>query len=127
MSNNQTMNDSLTNDFDTITITGGTNSPPYITSSTLNISEDIEYVFDFNSIQDRSFIVQGNAEIAGDIIIAGTSLNERLDRIESRLAIVNTNLQMEERWQQLKQLGDQYRRLESELIEQEWIFEQLKK
>jgi galactitol-specific phosphotransferase system IIB component len=125
MSNNQTMNDSLSIDFDTITITGG--NSPYINSSILNISEDNEYTFDFDSIQDRSLVVKGNAEISGDIIIAGTSLNDRLDRIESMLAIVNTNLQLEERWQQLKQLGDQYRRLESELKEREWIFEQLKK
>jgi hypothetical protein len=63
----------------------------------------------------------------GDLIINGVGLSSRLDKIEERLGILKPNPEMESRWEQLKSLGEQYRQLEAELTERDYIFEQLKK
>lgn len=79
------------------------------------------------SISPGNFKVTTDLEVDGDIKIGGGSLSERIDKIEQRLAILQPNPELESRWEQLKQLGEQYRRLEAELTEREYIFEQLKK
>jgi hypothetical protein len=70
---------------------------------------------------------KGNVTVNGNLKIGNVDLGERLDKLEQRLAILHPNIEMESRWEQLKQLGEQYRQLERELIERDWIFEQLKK
>lgn len=110
-------------DWDKLTITPGGTSPittwaaSGISNSTLN-----------NSLQvSGNASIGGDLKVTGDIDVCGGSLGERIDRIEARLAILRVRPDLEERWQQLRELGDQYRQLETELIERDWIFEQLKK
>ena len=111
-------------DWDKLTITPGGISPN-ITWASQGITLGIE--------QNNSLTVKGDASIGGDlkvtgdIDVGGGSLGERIDRIEARLAILRIRPDLEERWQQLRELGDQYRQLEAELIERDFIFEQLKK
>lgn len=71
--------------------------------------------------------VQGDAEFQGDIKIKGVSLNDRLDKIESRLGILRPNEKLEDKWERLKELGDEYRKLEKEIHEGEKIWDILKK
>ena len=71
--------------------------------------------------------VRGDAEFEGDVKIKGKSIAETLDKIEQRLAILHPNEKLEERWEELKKLGDAYRELEKDIIEKEKIWDTLKK
>jgi hypothetical protein len=69
--------------------------------------------------------VNGDAEIDGDIKIKGKSLSEAIDNIEKRLAILHPNEQLEEKWEELKALGERYRELERDILEKEEIWRTL--
>lgn len=71
--------------------------------------------------------VKGDAEIEGDLKVKGKSLSEAIENIEKRLAILHPNKELEERWEQLKALGEQYRELEKDILEKEKIWNILKK
>jgi len=71
--------------------------------------------------------VNGDANFEGDIKIQGKSLNETLKNIEERLAILRPNPELEEKWDNLKELGRMYRELEAEIIEKQKIWDILKK
>ena len=71
--------------------------------------------------------VSGNAEFEGDIKIKGVSLSDRLDTIEERLGILRPNNDLEGKWEKLKKLGEEYRKLEKEILEGESIWDMLKK
>lgn len=43
------------------------------------------------------------------------------------MAILHPNEKLEEKWEELKKLGDMYRALEKDIIEKEKIWETLKK
>lgn len=58
------------------------------------------------------------------------SVNELLNRlteIENRLAILKPNDKLEEKWENLKKLGDAYRALEKEILEKETTWNILSK
>ena len=61
-----------------------------------------------------------------DIQINGVSLTDVLKNIEQRLNILRPNTELEAEWHQLKELGDQYRRLETELKEKSLMWNKLK-
>ena len=71
--------------------------------------------------------VKGDAEFEGDIKIKGKSLNESLERIEDRLAILHPNEELEKRWEDLRALRNAYTKLEAELIEKEKAWTILKR
>lgn len=62
-----------------------------------------------------------------DIKIGEKSLIDILDKIEERLAILKVNSELEHKWERLKELGDEYRALEKDLLEKEKIIDILKK
>ena len=62
----------------------------------------------------------------GDIKIGGKSLTEAIDKIEERLGILHPNPELEERWDQLKELRKQYIELEKDLLEKEKLMKILK-
>ena len=72
----------------------------------------------------------GKLELRGtdaDIVINGTSLNNTLNLIQDRLNMLRPNEHLEAEWDQLRDLGDQYRKLEKELIEKQRAWDILKK
>lgn len=71
--------------------------------------------------------IQGTAIFGGDVIIKGRSLDDTLDKIEERLAILRPNPALEDKWGELKELGDKYRALEAEIIEKQKIWDILNK
>ena len=71
--------------------------------------------------------VKGDAEFEGDIKLKGQSLNDILDKIEERLAILHPNINLEEKWEKLRELRKQYRELEADILEKEKIMEILKR
>lgn len=71
--------------------------------------------------------VSGNAEFEGEVTIRGVKLDERLNVIEERLGILRPNNDLEGKWEKLKALGEEYRKLEQEILEGEDIWATLKK
>ncbi len=62
-----------------------------------------------------------------DIKINGESLMETLRGIQDRLNMLRPNTELEAEWDQLRELGEQYRMLESELKEKSKMWNTLKK
>ena len=71
--------------------------------------------------------VSGGANIKGELTVKGVNLSERLDIIEQKLGILRPNSDLEGRWETLKSLGEEYRKLEKEILEKEKIWDILKK
>jgi len=61
-----------------------------------------------------------------DININGESLMKTLRSLEQRLNILRPNTELEAEWDQLRELGDQYRQLETELMEKQKMWNKLK-
>jgi len=61
-----------------------------------------------------------------DIDINGKSLMKTLEALEDRLNMLTPNPEMEEEWDQLRELGKRYRELEQELKEKSTMWKTLK-
>lgn len=111
-----------TTDTLTITVPDGID---FDTTYTTNTS-DFQFNFDYNPGID---ITQGNLSIHndGDIKLGDRSLKEFMDKVEERMNILRPNPELEEQWDELKQLGERYRELEKELLEKNKMWETLKK
>ena len=79
------------------------------------------------SLKGNSLSVKGNADFEGEVTIKGKSLTTTLDKIEERLAILHPNIELEDRWDELKELSKRYKELEQELIEKERVWAILQK
>ena len=79
------------------------------------------------SLKGNSLSVKGDANFEGEVTIKGKSLSEIFDKIEERLAILHPNPELEDRWDELKELGERYKKLEQELLEKEKVWAILKK
>jgi len=77
--------------------------------------------------QPQILKVAGDAEFEGEVKIRGVKLDERLNAIEERLGILRPNNDLEGKWEKLKALGEEYRKLEQEILEGESIWATLKK
>lgn len=88
----------------------GTINSTYLKAST--ITSDSYYTFSGN---------------VGNPTISVNELINRLNEIENRLAILKPNDKLEEKWENLKKLGDAYRALEKEILEKETTWNILSK
>jgi hypothetical protein len=137
---------------DTITLTGTDSSPTYTISSPGNVSGGLYWGLNGTSanpgqvltsngtntswsnitlaepdIKGATLKVNGNADFDGEVTIKGKNLTDMLEKIEERLAILHPNEKLEEKWDELKELGRRYKELEQEIIEKEKIWSILKK
>ena len=137
---------------DTITLTGTDSSPTYTISSPGNVSGGLYWGLNGTSanpgqvltsngtntswsnitlaepdIKGATLKVNGNADFDGEVTIKGKNLTEMLEKIEERLAILHPNEKLEDKWDELKELGRRYKELEQEIIEKEKIWAILKK
>jgi len=137
---------------DTITLTGTDSSPTYTISSPGNVSGGLYWGLNGTSanpgqvltsngtntswanitlaepdIKGATLKVNGNADFDGEVTIKGKNLTDMLEKIEERLAILHPNEKLEEKWDELKELGKRYKELEQEIIEKEKIWSILKK
>ena len=71
--------------------------------------------------------VQGDAKFSGEIVMKGVKLSETLAKIEERLGILHPNPELEDKWDELKELSKRYKELESEIIEKEKVWAILKR
>jgi len=79
------------------------------------------------SLKGASLKVKGDADFDGEVTIKGKSLTDMFEKIEERLAILHPNPELEDRWDELKELGKRYKELEQEIIEKERVWNILKK
>jgi len=70
--------------------------------------------------------VQGDAVFEGKITWQGRDMREWFEAVENRLGMLRPNPKIEEGWDELKALGDQYRALEKRLTEQQQVFDILR-
>jgi hypothetical protein len=125
-----------------ITVTSSNTQPQYTFNTTTNTGSinwgtSNGYTIGNSSIsqdlKSQTLHVKGNAEFEGDvtfegdIAIKGKSIKESLLAIEERLAILHPNEELENRWDNLRELRKQYMELEAEIIEKEKIWAILKK
>ena len=94
------------------------------TSPSVTLSDTIDWG---NINNDSSLKVSGNAVIDGDLTVGGKSIMKSLEAIEERLAILKPNEELEERWDELRELRNRYMKLEQEIIEKEKMWAMLKK
>jgi hypothetical protein len=111
----------LTNSYSGTTITlPSSSSTCYTTTTGYNWSQPYSPTVNI----DNSGV---NIKEGGDIKIGDKSLSEAIQKIEERLAILKPNPEMEEKWDELRSLGERYRALEKELYEKEKMWEILKR
>lgn len=79
------------------------------------------------SLKGASLKVKGDADFDGEVTIKGKSLTDMFEKIEERLAILHPNPELEDRWDELKELGKRYKELEAEIIEKEKMWAILNK
>jgi hypothetical protein len=96
----------------TYTTTGTNASNPWITTDTLS---------------QNLLSVHGDAEFDGEVTVKGRSLSEFMESVEQRLNILRPNPDLEAEWDQLRELGEQYRELERQLTEKSQMWATLKK
>lgn len=97
--------------------TGTAGISPWI-SSTINSN---------HNLTGHTLEVNGDANITGELTIKGKNLADVLDNIESRLAILHPNPELEEKWENLRGLRQAYLELEREIIEKEKMWAILKR
>ncbi len=115
----------------TISLDSSLTTSPYITGMN---SMSGQFSTDTISITESPWIISspiqsGVMELNGenaDIKINGRSLCEAIQAIEQRLAILTPNPEVEKEWEELRQLGEQYRALEQKCIEKSKIWNKLK-
>ena len=72
----------------------------------------------------------GQIDIKGekaDIRINGKSMNKWMEQVEQRLNILSPNPELEKEWDDLRRLGERYRKLEKKCQEKAKMWEALKK
>ena len=89
--------------------TTGTNTGPWFTQSPTSTSPKINL----------------DGEDA-DIVINGCSLVEAINAIQQRLNCLQVNPDLEKEWEELKALGDQYRKLEQHILNKQATWDRLK-
>ena len=106
----------------TVTIPNNTSNGIYwgLNGTTGTISTD-------PSLKGNSLSVKGNADFDGEVTIKGKNITDMFSKIEERLAILHPNPELEDRWDELKELGNRYKELEAEIIEKEKVWAILKK
>lgn len=124
---------------DTITLsslptstTSVTLSPSWTTGTTFTYANTPGYDFGNLTIGSGGNWGQPSSKIQltgedADIDINGISLKQTLQSIQDRLNILRPNRELEAEWDQLRELGEQYRKLAQELLEKQKMWNTLKK
>lgn len=71
----------------------------------------------------------GKVQISGenaDLVIGEKSMRDWMERVEERLNILHPNAKLEEEWEELRALGEQYRQLEQHIKDKQATWDRLK-
>jgi hypothetical protein len=106
----------------TTTGTGGTSTyNPFYGATTTNAV--------WTNSGDAKVHINGDGLVmqeGADIVVGGKSLTKAIEQIEERLCILHPNPALEDRWNQLKELREQYIEMERDLLEKEKLMKILK-
>ncbi len=139
--------DNTMNTVNTVSVTGPTPSPVYTTTGTgssglywgmngtsgssgqvlTSNGTNPSWITADPNLKGASIQVKGDAEFEGEVTIKGKKLTEMFAKIEERLAILHPNPELEDKWDELKELAKRYKELEQEIIEKEKVWAILKK
>ena len=78
---------------------------------------------------NSTIVPNANLELRGenaDIVVNGVSLMNTLLDIQTRLGVLRPNTEIEQEWDELRELGEKYRALEKDIKEKISIWEKLK-
>lgn len=75
----------------------------------------------------KGITVKGDTEIEGNLKVNGVNLGEMLSKIQDQLAIYQPAPELEEKWEQLRDLARQYKELVADIKEKEKIWDILQK
>lgn len=102
---------------------------------TISIDDTISYNNSYSSYSFGDYTYNPGVDITagdltvhqeGDIKLGDLSLKDFIEKVEERMNILRPNPELEEQWNELKKLGDAYRKLEKELLEKNKVWEALK-
>jgi hypothetical protein len=131
---------------DTITLTGS--SDDYFTNANIMATTATMSTYDLSSLTTSNITISpswntaptfaniaatggsGVIDLTGpdaDIKFNGESLMDMLRGMEERLNILKPNQKLEAEWDQLRELGEAYRKLEAEIVEKQKMWDTLKK
>jgi hypothetical protein len=71
----------------------------------------------------------GKVHITGenaDLVIGEKSMRDWMERVEERLNILTPNTKLETEWEELRELGEQYRKLEQHIKDKQATWDRLK-
>jgi len=91
------------------------------------VNDSLDYDFSNINVPYGSY-PSGSLTLDGedaDIVINGKSLSKAISNIESHLAILQCNPELEAEFQELHQLGEQYRKLEKQLLDKQEVWKRL--
>jgi hypothetical protein len=114
-------------DLDTITLDSSSWGSNGVTGSTLSWQQD--YTINPVWTNDPSVNISTNGvEIKGegDLKIGDRSMKDFMDKVEDQLAILRPAPELEEKWDQLKELRRQYEECKQDILEKEKIMKILK-
>ena len=104
-----------------------TNNSPYQTLTTTGTGVNIgSSITDYNMKVEQSGQIDIRGEKA-DIRINGKSMSRWMEQVEQRLNILTPNPELEKEWDDLRRLGERYRKLEKKCQEKAKMWEALKK
>ncbi len=125
---------------DTITLnntlwSGGSITSPYTTTTTVpnggyTLSTGAGSGYNWSTTSTNTKVhINGDGLVmqdGADIVVGGKSLTKAIEQIEERLCILHSNPALEERWDKLKELRQQYIEMEKDLLEKEKLMKILK-
>ena len=104
-------------------IIGGSGS----TYSVFGVNTDYTWSSPTMTQNSSKIHVQGDAVFEGNITWQDRDMREWFESVESRLAILNPNPELEQEWSELAELRMKYVELERRLLEKQQVFDILKK
>ena len=101
---------------------------PYTVSSSINLPNA---VYTTNGTTSSPWAYNPSSKITldgpdADIEINGVSLWATMQEIANRLNIMHTNPELETEWAELRDLGEQYRKLEQHIIDKQATFDRIR-
>ena len=103
---------------------------PYTVSSGINFPNAVYTTSTVNSPWVQSPPMAGpKIRLEGadaDIEINGVSLWRTMQEISNRLNIMHTNPELETQWQELRELGEQYRKLEQHILDKQATWDRVR-
>jgi hypothetical protein len=80
-----------------------------------------------NSGSQSGITVKGDADIEGSLKVKGVDISEMLSNIQDKLAIYQPAPELEEKWEELRELARKYKALVVDIKEKQQIWDILKK